>query len=114
MEESRETLTAAEIEGLARFDEHWRVILADDNGMLVRSLAKRGYLDVLRRRHAAPCGRGRRPVVPTLTFSRHGSIPRAWPSVPLSPVRALELAKDLMDTAVMAIKFKQWGPGWPG
>ncbi len=39
----RETLTAAEIEELARFDEHWRVILADDNAMLVRSLAKRGY-----------------------------------------------------------------------
>jgi len=46
----RETLTTAEIEELARFDEHWRVILADDNGMLVRSFAKRGYLDVLRRR----------------------------------------------------------------
>ena len=26
------------------------VILADDNAMLVRSLAKRGYLDVLKRR----------------------------------------------------------------
>ena len=50
MEESREPLTAAEIEELARFDEHWRVILADDNGMLVRSLAKRGCLDVLKRR----------------------------------------------------------------
>ncbi len=46
----RETLTAAEIEGLARFDEHWRVILADDDAMMVRSLAKRGYLDVLKRR----------------------------------------------------------------
>ncbi len=43
-------LTALEIEQLARFDEHWRVILAGDNFMLVRSLAKRGYLDVLRRR----------------------------------------------------------------
>ena len=50
MEESHEPLTAAEIEELARFDEHWRVILAADNAMLVRSLAKRGYLDVLRRR----------------------------------------------------------------
>ncbi len=45
-----EILTALEIEQLARFDEHWRVILADDDVMLVRSLAKRGYFDVLRRR----------------------------------------------------------------
>ncbi len=45
-----EVLTALEIEQLARFDEHWRGILAGDNFMLVRSLAKRGYLDVLRRR----------------------------------------------------------------
>ena len=45
-----ETLTAPEIKQLARFDEHWRVILAGDNFMLVRSLAKRGYLDVLKRR----------------------------------------------------------------
>jgi len=46
----RETLTAAEIEEIARFDEHWRVILADDNAMLVFSLAKRGYFEVLKRR----------------------------------------------------------------
>ncbi len=45
-----ETLTALEIEQLARFDEHWRVTLTADDAMLVRSLAKRGYLDVLRRR----------------------------------------------------------------
>ena len=45
-----ESLTAAEIEQLARFDEHWRVILDADDAMLVRSLAKRGYLDVLKRR----------------------------------------------------------------
>ena len=45
-----ETLTAAEIEEIARFDEHWRVTLADDNAMLVWSLAKRGYFDVLKRR----------------------------------------------------------------
>ncbi len=44
------TLTEAEIEELARWDEHWRVILAADAPLLVRSLAKRGYLDVLRRR----------------------------------------------------------------
>ncbi len=46
----REPLTAAEIEELARFDEHWRVILDADDAMLVRSLAKRGYFDVLKRR----------------------------------------------------------------
>ena len=50
MEDSRKTLTAVEIEGLARFDEHWRVILAYDDAMLVRSLAKRGYFDVLKPR----------------------------------------------------------------
>ncbi len=45
-----ESLTALEIAQLARFDEHWRVILAGDNVLLARSLAKRGYLDVLKRR----------------------------------------------------------------
>ncbi len=45
-----ETLTAVEIEQLARFDEHWRVILAGDNRLLVLDLAKRGYLDMLKRR----------------------------------------------------------------
>ena len=39
-----ETLTAAEIEQLDRFDEHWRVILAGDDAMMVQSLPKRGYL----------------------------------------------------------------------
>ena len=34
-------------------------------------------------------------------------------SVPLSPVRALELAKDLTEPAVMAIKTEQWGDSWP-
>ena len=34
-------------------------------------------------------------------------------AVPLSPVRALELAKDLTEPAVQAIKTAQWGPGWP-
>ncbi len=43
-------LLAEEIAQLARFDEHWRVILAGDNRMLAQALAKRGYLDVLRRR----------------------------------------------------------------
>jgi len=45
-----EILSALEIAQLARFDEHWRVILAGDNRMLAVALAKRGYLDVLRRR----------------------------------------------------------------
>ncbi len=45
-----EILTALEIEQLARFDEHWRVTLAGDNSLLAGSLAKRGYLDVLKRR----------------------------------------------------------------
>ncbi len=45
-----EILTALEIEQLARFDEHWRVILAGDNRLLAQALAKRGYLDVLKRR----------------------------------------------------------------
>ena len=35
-------------------------------------------------------------------------------SVPMSPVRALELAKDLTEPAVMAIKVAQWGDSWPG
>ena len=45
-----EILTAVEIEQLARFDEHWRVTLAGDNRLLVLDLAKRGYLEVLKRR----------------------------------------------------------------
>ncbi len=45
-----EILTALEIEQLARFDEHWRVTLASDNRLLAQALAKRGYLDVLKRR----------------------------------------------------------------
>ena len=45
-----EILTALEIEQLARFDEHWRVTLAGDNRLLVRSLAQRDYFDVLKRR----------------------------------------------------------------
>jgi len=45
-----EALTAAEIEQLARFDKHWRVILASDDPIMVQSLAKRGYLEVLKRR----------------------------------------------------------------
>ena len=43
-------LLAEEIAQLARFDEHWRVTLAGDNRLLAQALAKRGYLDVLKRR----------------------------------------------------------------
>jgi len=43
-------VTAVEIEQLARFDEHWRVLLAGDNRLLAQALAKRGFLDVLKRR----------------------------------------------------------------
>ena len=45
-----EVLTALENDQLARFDEHWRVTLAGDNRLLAQALAKRGYLDVLKRR----------------------------------------------------------------
>ena len=32
----------------------------------------------------------------------------------LSPTRALDLAKDLIEPAVQSIKVSQWGEGWPG
>ena len=35
-------------------------------------------------------------------------------AVELSPVRALELARELTALAVTAIKTAQWGPDWPG
>ena len=35
-------------------------------------------------------------------------------AVPLTPTRALELAKQLIEPAVTAIKANQWGEGWPG
>ena len=44
-----EILTTLELAQLARFDEHWRVILAGDNTLLAQALARRGYLDVLQR-----------------------------------------------------------------
>jgi hypothetical protein len=34
--------------------------------------------------------------------------------VPLTPVRALELAVALTQRAVLTIKVNRWGPGWPG
>ena len=41
---------AAALAKLARFGKHWRGILSEDNSMLGRSLAKRGYPDALKRR----------------------------------------------------------------
>ena len=35
-------------------------------------------------------------------------------SMSMSPVRALELAKQLSEPAVRSIKVSQWGPDWPG
>ena len=35
-------------------------------------------------------------------------------AVPLTPVRALGLARELIQPAVVSIKTNQWGPGWPG
>ncbi len=34
--------------------------------------------------------------------------------VPLTPVRALELAKELVEPSIQLIKHSQWGPNWPG
>ena len=45
-----DSLTDVEIKQLDRFDEHWRVCLAGDNRLLAVALAKRGYLDALKRR----------------------------------------------------------------
>ena len=35
-------------------------------------------------------------------------------AVPLSPTRALELAKELIEPSEVVIKTAQWGPRWPG
>ncbi len=35
-------------------------------------------------------------------------------AVRLTPTRTLELAQELIQPAVAAIKTSQWGPGWPG
>ncbi len=48
------------------------------------------------------------PIMLTL-YSADGEV-----VVPFTPVRALELAKDLTDPAVVAIKTSQWGDSWPG
>ena len=47
---SNPILRVEEIAQLARFDEQWRVTLAGDNRLLALDLAKRGYLDMLKRR----------------------------------------------------------------
>ena len=43
-------LTVPELEQLARFDQHWRVVLEGDDPLVVWELRKGGYLDVLKRR----------------------------------------------------------------
>ncbi len=48
------------------------------------------------------------PIVLT-AYSPAGEV-----AVRLTPVRALELAKELIEPAVTAVKTNQWGPGWPG
>ena len=52
-------------------------------------------------------GRGT-PIMLTV----HG--PAGEVAVPMNPVRALELARELIEPAVQTIKTSQWGPGWPG
>ena len=49
MKETSE-ISPAEWTQLACFNDHWRVILEDDQPVLVWSLAKGGYLEVLKRR----------------------------------------------------------------
>ncbi len=48
------------------------------------------------------------PIILTL-YGSAGEV-----AVDMTPVRALELAKDLTEPAVQSIKNSQWGPGWPG
>ncbi len=54
-------ISPAEWTQLARFDDHWRVVLEDDQPVLVWNLAKGGYLEVLKRRvplyRLSPTGR---------------------------------------------------------
>jgi hypothetical protein len=42
-------LTVPQLEQLARFDQHWRVVLEGDAPLVVWELRKRGYLDTLKR-----------------------------------------------------------------
>ncbi len=43
-------ISPAEWTQLARFDDRWRVVLEDDQPVLVWNLVKGGYLEVLKRR----------------------------------------------------------------
>ena len=47
-----------------------------------------------------------------ITLTLYG--PDGEVSMPLTPTRAIELAKELIEPAVQAIKTDQWGEGWPG
>ncbi len=47
-----------------------------------------------------------------ITLTVYG--PNGEVAVALSPVRALELAVELTQRAVLSIKTNQWGRGWPG
>ncbi len=48
------------------------------------------------------------PIMLTV-YGPHGEV-----VVRLTPLRALELAQELTEPAVTAIKHSMWGPGWPG
>lgn len=43
-------LTAADLDPLRRWDEHWRVVLAGDDDLAVWRLHEAGYLDKMKRR----------------------------------------------------------------
>ncbi len=47
-----------------------------------------------------------------ITLTIHG--PDGEVSTPLTPTRALALAVELTQRAVLTIKVNRWGPGWPG
>ena len=47
----------------------------------------------------------------SILLKTHG--PNGEATMPLTPPRALELAKEMIEPAVQAIKVKQWGSGWP-
>ena len=47
-----------------------------------------------------------------ITLTAYG--PAGEVAVPLTPVRALALAVELTQRAVLTIKVNRWGPGWPG
>jgi hypothetical protein len=47
-----------------------------------------------------------------ITLTLHGETGEV--AVPLTPKRALELARELIEPAVSSIKTSQWGKPWPG